>query len=154
MLGDLHFMIIQSEANREITDKLAAGAITKIEENHGSYEIYYVSQSLELGLAIQYAIKGLEFTKARRAFSGYIPLACLVKEQTTNFDLIATEALRGIIDLGMRYTIALGNGLLICDTVEQAQKQSNSNAQNYGAIAASQCFRAIELKSQFSLLRK
>ncbi len=153
MLLDLHLMLIQSKFNRDITDQLVDGAVKVLERHKASYEHYLVPGAFETPAAIQFAIKGMEFAKARRRFSGYIPLACIIKGETKHFDLVADEVFRAISDLSLRYTIAIGNGILTTDTYDQALERANTQGRNWGGLAAETCIDMIELKSKFALLR-
>lgn len=148
---DMHIMLVQSTFNRDITDQLFSGAVAVLDKVKATYEHYLVPGAFEIPAAIQVAIKGMEFAKARRRFSGYIGLGCLIKGETSHYDLVAAETFRGLGDLTLRYTIALGNGVLTTDTYEQALERASIVGRNWGGQAADTCLEMIKHKGKFAL---
>lgn len=148
---DAHMMIIQSTVNRDITDQLYMGTIAALEKAKATYEHYIVPGVFEIPGAIQCAIKGMEFAKARRRFSGYIGLGCIIRGETTHYNHIADSAFFAIQDLITRYTLAFGNGILTTENYEQALERANLSGRNWGAIAAETCLEMIKHKSKFAL---
>ena len=148
---DMHMMIVQSAFNRDITDQLFTGAITVLDKAKATYEHYVVPGAFEIPAAIQAAIKGMEFAKARRRFSGYIALGCVVRGETSHYDLVAESTFAALQDLTMRYTIALGNGILTTENYEQAAERANLAGRNWGAQAAETCIEMLKHKGKFAL---
>lgn len=148
---DTHMMIIQSSFNRDITDQLYMGAIATLEKQKATYEHYVVPGVFEIPAAIQCAIKGMEFAKARRRFSGYIALGCVIRGETTHYDHVSESVFMSIQDLITRYTLAFGNGILTTENYEQALERANLSGRNWGAMAAETCLDMIKHKSKFAL---
>ena len=49
-----------------------------------------------------------------------IALGAVIRGDTPHFDFVAAEASRGLSDVAMNHDIPVANGVLTCDTVEQA----------------------------------
>lgn len=148
---DAHIMIVQSAFNRDITDQLFSGAVAVLDKYKSTYEHYVVPGAFETVAAIQCAIKGMEFAKARRRFGGYLALGCVVRGETTHYDHVSAETFRGLNELVMRYTIALGNGILTTENYNQALERASLTGRNWGGMAAETCLEMIKLKSKFAL---
>lgn len=148
---DMHMMIIQSEFNRDITDQLMTGAISVLDKAKASYEHYVVPGVFEIPAMMQFAIKGMEFAKARRRFSGYIGLGCVIRGETSHYDHVADSTFEAIQEMIMRYTLAFGNGILTVENYDQALERANLSGRNWGAQAAETCLEMIKSKGKFAL---
>jgi 6,7-dimethyl-8-ribityllumazine synthase len=148
---DMHIMLVQSTYNRDITDQLFSGAIAVLDKVKATYEHYLVPTIFEIPMAIQVAIKGMEFAKARRRFSGYVALGCITRGETNHYELMAAETIRGLGDLALRYTIALGNGVLTTENYDQALERASLVGRNLGGKAAETCLEMIKHKGKFAL---
>lgn len=149
---DTHIMIVQSAFNRNVTDLLFTGAANVLDAHKATYEHYIVPGAFEIPAAIQFAIKGMEYAKARRRFTGYIALGCLIRGETTHYDHVCESVFHGLTELTLRYTLALGNGMLTTETFEQARERASlAGGNNWGAQAANTCLEMIKHKSKFAL---
>ncbi len=148
---DMHMMLVQSTFNRDITDKLFDGAVAVLEKAKATYEHYLVPGAFEIPAAIQTAIKGMEFAKARRRFSGYIGLGCVIKGDTPHFDLITQAVTMGLMELSTRYTIALGNGVLTVNNWDQALERADVHGRNIGGYTAETTIEMLKHKGKFAL---
>jgi 6,7-dimethyl-8-ribityllumazine synthase len=148
---DMHMMIVQSAFNRDITDQLFTGAITALDKAKATYEHYIVPGVFEVPGAIQAAIKGMEFAKARRRFSGYIALGSVIRGETSHYDHVSESVFTTIQDMIARYTIAFGNGVLTTENYEQALERASLTGRNWGGMAAETCIEMIKHKGKFAL---
>ena len=60
----------------------------------------------------------------------YIALGCLIKGETSHYDLICTAATNALMDLTINKSLPLGFGILTCNNQEQAKKRASSSAEN------------------------
>jgi 6,7-dimethyl-8-ribityllumazine synthase len=49
-------------------------------------------------------------------FDGYVALGCVIRGETTHYDHICAEGARGLQDLAVRGGLAIGYGILTCET--------------------------------------
>ncbi len=115
----LKFAIVVSRFNREITDKLLAGAKQALERAGAEgFEVFYVPGAFELPLAA----KMLAHT---HAFHAVIALGAVIRGETPHFDFVAAEAARGLQQVALDVGLPVAFGVLTTDTVEQAEARAN-----------------------------
>ena len=110
--------------------------------------------ALEIPAAIMYAVKSLNFDAIRRRYDGYVALGCVLKGSTRHDEIVGNESARCLYDLVLRHTLAAGNGILTCESREQAAERADPARQDRGGAAAEACLRLIELKHHFRLSAK
>jgi 6,7-dimethyl-8-ribityllumazine synthase len=149
-----HILIIEGRYYNDIADLQLQGAKAVLDRAQVSYEVVAVPGAFEIPAAIVYAIKGMDFDAVRRRFDGYVALGCVLKGATNHHQIIGRESARALQELTMRYALAIGNGILTCDTREQAMERADPARQNRGGEVAEACLRLIELKHKFHLSPK
>ncbi len=146
-----HVMIIEARFYEEISDNLAEGAIAKLEEAGATYERFTVPGALEIPMAIQAAVRGLDFYTARRRFDAYVALGCVIRGETTHYEIVSGESARGLMELGMKHTLAIGNGILTCENRDQAMARARPDGKNCGGMAAGAALDLLMLKTRFGI---
>jgi len=146
-----HIMVVEARFYEDIADELVKGAIAELEKDGVSYVRVSVPGALEIPAAIRYAIRSMDFFTARRRFDGYVALGCVIRGETTHYDIVCNESARGLQDLALQYTLAVGNGILTVENREQAWARASTQHKNKGGVAARACLDMIELKRQFRL---
>ncbi|MFA5041408.1 MAG: 6,7-dimethyl-8-ribityllumazine synthase [Bdellovibrionales bacterium] len=149
-----HIMIVQSAFYPEIADLQMQGVKAVLDSVNATYETLVVPGSLEIPAAISFAIRSLDFDPVRRRNDGFIALGCVIKGGTHHDEIVAFESARGLQDLAIRYALAIGNGILTCNTMEQAMERADPARMNRGGAATEACLRMIELKHKFRLSPK
>ena len=64
------------------------------------------------------------------------------------------ESARGLQDLALKHSIALGYGILTVENQEQAMARAKRSQQDRGGHAARACLKMIELKKHFEIYGK
>lgn len=146
-----HIMVVEARFYEDLADELAGGAIAELEKSGASWERFAVPGAFEIPAAIRYAIKSLDFFSGRRRFDGYVALGCVIRGETTHYDYVCIESARGLQDLALQYTLAIGYGILTVENREQAWARASVKAKNKGGAAARACLDMIELKRHFKL---
>jgi 6,7-dimethyl-8-ribityllumazine synthase len=147
-----HIMIVEARFYEDIADELAKGAVAAIEQAGGTYERFAVPGAFELPGAIQIAIKSMEVrATARRRFDGYVALGCVIRGETSHYDHVCTESIRGLQDLVLRHTLALGMGIITCENRDQAWTRASPQKGDIGGRAARACLRMLEVKRHFHI---
>lgn len=124
----VHILIIEARFYAELCDELVKGAVAAIERAGATWERRVVPGALELPGAIVTA------QKARR-FDGYVALGCVLRGETSHYDIVANESARGIMDLTMS-GLAIGNGILTCENEAQAWARARVSEMDKGGGAA------------------
>lgn len=125
-----HLLIIRAPYYRDVVDGLSTGAQRILKEAGATSETLDVAGAYELPQAIRIALRG------NRRFDGFIALGCIVKGETDHYDFICKATMDGIMAVALQFGIALGTGLLTCDTIAQAEARSGQDGYNKGAEAA------------------
>jgi 6,7-dimethyl-8-ribityllumazine synthase len=123
-----HLLILEARFYGDICDELAKGAIAAIERAGASWDRVGVPGALELPGAIAIA-------EDSGRYDGYVALGCVLRGETTHYDIVANESARGIMDLTMA-GIPIGNGILTCETEAQAWARARVSEMDKGGGAA------------------
>ncbi len=136
----LPVLIVVAPYYRGIADQLIEGASRAIAEQGFSAEILEVPGALEIPPAIALAANS-------KRYSAFVALGCVLRGETSHYDTVANESARGLMDLAVRERLAIGNGILTCETEQQAILRANPAEGNKGgeAAAAALALRAIGL---------
>jgi len=141
-----HIMIVEARFYEDIADELARGAIAVLEAVGATYERFAVPGALEIPAAVQIAS-----TSARR-FDGYVALGCVIRGETSHYDIVCGESARGLQDLALRHGLAIGNGILTVENEAQAWARARVEEMDKGGDAARAALAMIELKQRFKQL--
>ena len=88
--GPRSVLIIEARFYEDIADELARGAIDELEANSVAYERLAVPGSLEIALALSLALANGFVGRAGR-HRGCIALGCVIRGETTHYDIVARE---------------------------------------------------------------
>ena len=117
-----------------------------------------VPGALEIPAAIRYAL-----IKAERdgINVGFVALGCVIRGDTSHYDIVANESARGLQILALDHLAAIGNGILTVENRAQAGVRANPGSisdhgkgavGDKGGFAASACIDLLQLKHQNGLL--
>jgi len=139
------FAIIASRWNEFVASKLVDGAVDALGKTGArdeDIEIYRCPGAFELpGLARRVADS--------RNFDAIVCLGVVIRGATPHFDVVVNQTTRGIAQIAAEAKLAVGFGVLTCDTIEQAIERSGSKGGNRGADAA---MAAIEMANLYDQL--
>ena len=124
--------IVAAHFNDFIVDRLLDAAVATLVGHGaeaGNLVVVRVPGAFELPVAVERLAAG-------KRFDAVVALGCVIRGATPHFDYVAGEASRLLADIGREHGIALGFGLLTCDTLEQAIERAGSKAGNKGVDAA------------------
>ncbi len=149
-----HVLIVAAPFYTDIIGMLKQGALAALERSGATHEIIEVPGALEIPAAMVYAVKSLDYDPTRRRFEGFIGLGCVIKGETMHDEIVGLESARGLQEIALRYTLAIGNGILTCNNKQQALDRADPAKQDRGGAAAEACLRMMELKHTFRLSQK
>lgn len=146
LLGEgLRFGIVVARFNEFITNKLLGGALDML-MRHGvsedAVDVAWVPGAFEIPLTAQKMVE--------RGYDGVICLGAVIRGDTPHFDYVASEATKGIAQVGLATGVPVIFGLITADTLEQAIERAGTKAGNKGADAA---LTALEMVNLFKELR-
>ena len=127
--GDLHFAIVVSRYNEDVSKRLLRGALAALEE-HGAEEpdVFWVPGALELPVtALALAEKGQH--------DAIVCLGCVIRGETYHFEIVANQSAAGLMQVMLDTGVPVTFGVLTTEDREQAQARSGPK-NNKGAEAA------------------
>jgi 6,7-dimethyl-8-ribityllumazine synthase len=104
----------------------------------GDITIVSVPGALETPLALQ------RLAQSRR-YDALVALGAVIRGETYHFEIVANESAAGVSTVQLDFGIPVGNGILTCETDEQAR--ARMDAKGYEATEA-----ALELANLLSAL--
>jgi len=133
--------IVLSRFNPGIGDLMLAGALRALKEagvGERNVTVATVPGALETPLALQ------RLAQTRR-FDALVALGAGIRGDTYHFEIVANESAAGVSSVQLEMGIPIGNGILTCDTDEQAR--ARMDAKGYEATEA-----ALELANLMTAL--
>ncbi len=133
-----HILILEARYYEDIADDLARGAAAELDAWGATYERVELAGAYEIPGGMRMAI-------ATGKYDGYLALGCVIRGETTHYDHICAEVVRGVNDLAMKHMAPVGFGVLTCETMEQARARADPKRKDKGREAAIACMRMVEL---------
>jgi 6,7-dimethyl-8-ribityllumazine synthase len=132
-------LIVAAPYYRDIADQLIAGASGIIYASGHQAEMIEVPGALEIPPAIAIAAQ-------TGRYHAYVALGCVIRGETSHYDIVAGESARGLMELAVHGPLPIGNGILTCESMEQATARATVTLGNKGAEAAQAALRLMELQ--------
>ena len=142
-----HILLIDGHFYEETSDQLVAGATAALEEAGATFERITVPGALEIPQVFAYlAHSGLApFGAKSWLFHGAVALGCVIRGETSHYDIVANESARSLLDIATRHAIPLGNGILTVENEVQAWERAAVDEGNKGRDAAQACLRLVDV---------
>jgi 6,7-dimethyl-8-ribityllumazine synthase len=142
-------LIIEARFYEDIADELARGAVEELEAHQMDYERLAVPGSLEIPLALSLALANGFVGRAGR-HRGCVALGCVIRGETAHYEIVARESAAGLHQLAVEHAVPIGNGILTCESHEQAWARASVEGRNKGRDAARACLALMQLEQHFS----
>lgn len=144
-------LIIEARYYEKVSDELAAGAIAELEARGASFDRVVVPGALEIPQALGQAVAAglVPMSAPASRYCGVIVLGCVIRGETSHYDIVCNNANHWLYDIAMRHDIPLGNGILTVDTEKQAMARAKGGREGKGGDAARACLRIVELSRTF-----
>lgn len=144
-------LVVEARFYDHLSDGLLEGAKAALDKAGALYDIVTVPGALEIPSAIAFAVSAAG--KGGTVYDGFVALGCVIRGETYHFDIVANESSRGLMDLAVRHSLAVGNGILTVENEAQAlariEKSEGANAPGgKGYAAAEAALRMIALKER------
>jgi len=139
-----HILIVEARYYDEIADDLLTGATGAIKAAGGSFDVITVPGALEIPSAIVMALDAAALRG--RAYDGAVALGCVVRGETTHYEVVAGESSRALMDISTQRAFPLGNGILTVENDEQARVRASISEMNKGGGAADAVLHMVALK--------
>jgi len=142
--------VIESRFYTDISDLLLLGASGALMQAGASVDRISVPGALEIPAALRIVLEGTREQGGRHPpYDGFVALGCVIRGETTHYDLVAGESARGLTDLGAQEGLAIGNGILTVETREQAMERADPARLDKGGGAALAALALLALRVRF-----
>jgi 6,7-dimethyl-8-ribityllumazine synthase len=114
--------VVLSRFNADIGEGLLAGALRALREatvTDDDVTVASVPGALEIPLALQRLAQS-------RHYDALIALGAVIRGDTYHFEIVANESAAGVATVQLDFGIPIGNGILTCDTEEQARARMDT----------------------------
>ena len=114
--------IVVSRFNAAAADKLLAGALRALAEAKVAERdivVVTVPGALEAPLALQRLAQEADC-------DALVALGAVIRGDTYHFEIVANESASGVASVQLEFGIPIGNGILTCDTDEQADARADA----------------------------
>jgi len=137
-------LVVEARFYEDISDALWAGAKRVLEKAGVGFDRVTVPGSLEIPQAI--AIAADAAVRSRSPYDGAVALGCVIRGETSHYDIVAGESARGLMDVAIARGLPIGNGILTVDSRSQALARASIDESNKGGGAATAALELIALK--------
>ncbi len=141
-------LVVEARFYEDISDALWTGAKRALDEAGVTYERVTVPGSLEIPQAIALALKAA--AGSRRTYDGVVALGCVIRGDTSHYDIVAGESARALMDLALAHALPIGNGILTVDEEAQAWARARPDEMDKGGGAAKAALALIALGRRFA----
>jgi 6,7-dimethyl-8-ribityllumazine synthase len=140
-LKDAFVLIVKTEWNKHIVDKLEKGAVNIFQQNNISYKTVTVPGAFE----IPFTIKSYAESNEKKA-DAFIAFGTVIKGDTPHFDYVCKAITDGVLSLNMLLDAPVIFGVLTVNDEQQALDRAGGKHGNKGEEAAITAIKMIALK--------
>ena len=115
-----------STYNQDITNEIRLSAKKKLNE-FGIKKI----KDIEVPGAFEIPVT---ISRLAKKFDGFIAIGCIIKGQTSNFDLISKAITNGIMQISINEKKPIGNAILTCFNKDQSKSRFHKGSEAAKAV--------------------
>ena len=142
-LKGARILIVEARFYDDIADALLDGAKRALDKAGVGCDVISVPGSLEIPAAIAIAVDAAK--ARRRPYDGVVALGCVIRGETSHYDIVAGESARALMELSVALRLPIGNGILTVDTEAQAWTRARPNEDDKGGGAAEAALALVRL---------
>lgn len=132
-------LVIEARFYDHISDYLLKGVTGALEEEGVEYDVLTVPGAFEIPAALKFSLN--------KGYDAFVVAGCVIRGETSHYDLVCNESARGVFDLVLEHGLALGNAILTVENEEQALARAMPDRKNKGADAAKAALRMLAIKN-------
>ena len=133
------FAIAVGRFYEDLAERLLAGAHAVFADAGVDVEVFDVPGAFELPLAASYAAHS-------GRFAGVACLGAVIRGETDHYELVCSEAARGVMHVQLHTGVPCAFGVLTCESMEQALARAGGGKRDQGRHAAKAVLRMAELR--------
>ena len=139
-LKEAFVIIVKTEWNKHIVDKLEKGAIQILKQQNIAYKTLIVPGAVEM----PFAVKAYSESKQQKA-DAFIVLGTVIRGDTPHFDYVCKSVTDGVLSLNMLLDVPTIFGVLTVNDEQQALERVGGMHGNKGEEAAVTAIKMIAL---------
>jgi 6,7-dimethyl-8-ribityllumazine synthase len=149
-------LIIEAPYYEDVSKELAAGALAELKARGATFDRIEVPGALEIPQVLTLAsAAGLFYgnplsTKPSARYAGAVALGCVIRGETSHYDIVCNNANHWLIDVAVHNAIPIGNAILTVDTEAQAMARAKGGREGKGGDAVRACLAVIALERVFA----
>jgi len=123
--------VVVSKFNAEIGERLLQSALKALADSgvaESAISIASVPGALEAPLALQRMAQTGDY-------DALVALGAVIRGETYHFEIVANESAAGVSSVQLEFGIPIGNGILTCDTDEQAKARMDQKGFEAAQVA-------------------
>ncbi|MCY1708931.1 MULTISPECIES: 6,7-dimethyl-8-ribityllumazine synthase [Pannonibacter] len=144
-----HVLIIEARFYEDIADALYEGAAKALETAGATHDRIQVPGVLEIPAALSMVLTSME--NEGTFYDGFVLLGCVIRGETTHYDIVANESARVIMDLIVDADLAVGNGILTVENDDQAWARARMTDKDKGGAASRAALDMIALREKLGV---
>jgi len=137
-------IIVKTEWNAHIIDKLEAGCKKVLKENGVKFKTIVVPGAVEIPFAIN------AYAKSAAVADAFVALACVIKGDTPHFDYVCQSITQGITILNTQLNVPVIYGVLTVNEEYQALERIGGKHGHKGEEAGLTALKMIALNKQIA----
>ena len=145
----IRVLVVEARFYDDLADALLDGAKAQLQAYGAEIDVVTVPGALEIPAAIAFA-EDAGRGPSGSAYDGYVALGCVIRGETTHYEIVSEESARGLMDLTVRERLCIGNGILTVEDEDQAWARARPSEMDKGGFAARACLDMIALKRRFA----
>jgi len=142
-------LIIDARFYDDIADALLSGAMKVLDDAGADVTRVSVPGVLEIPGALAMALAAME--SGTDDYDGVVVLGCVIRGETSHYDIVANESARAIMELVIDAALPLGNGILTVENRDQAWARADTAQKNKGGAAAQAALDMIAVRDKFGI---
>ncbi|BCJ90628.1 6,7-dimethyl-8-ribityllumazine synthase [Terrihabitans soli] len=143
-----HILIVEARFYDALADELLKGAVARLKAAGATYTKITVPGALEIPGTAAIALDIAEDEDA--PFDGVVGLGCIIRGETYHFEIVANESSRGLMDLSVKRSLPVGNGILTVENEEQAWERAKTDKGDKGGGAVEAVLTVIRQTRAFA----
>ena len=139
-----HILVIDAPYYTKISESLLEGVRIELDGAGASHDYITVPGVLEIPAAIAMALK------SPKKYDGFVTIGCVIRGETTHYEIVSNESARAIMDLSVEHCLAIGNGIQTVENESQAWARAKVSEKNKGGGAAHAALAMIALNKSMN----
>ena len=119
-------LIVLANYYKDISDGLLKSALKNISKS-SKVKIIKVPGVFEIPVTI---------SKNLKKYDAFLALGCVIKGETPHFEFISKASINAIMDISVSQKKPIGNGIITCLNMKQAQARKSKGAEAANAVVS------------------